>query len=234
MINGKKVVAGISSMTKRKEALVDAVNSLVDQVDLIHLYLQEGHEYTSESEKVVIHRDYGVDMGDAGKFYKAQDEDCYFLSCDDDLIYPPDYAQVVCDGIEKYGGKVIVGFHGVIIKDNATHYYRDRKVFHGLDNVAEDKFVNLIGTCSCGFSTEHVKFGYDDCKVRNIADIWIALYAQETETPIVCLAHKRGWIMHTEKINLKETLFSSFHRSLKYPGNPYINRKWPIFQPKMA
>ena len=230
------IVAGIASMGKRHASLIDTVNSLTPQVDMVHVYCQPDHPAKpsdfAEPERVELIGPgvYGKDMGDAGKFYRAGEyEDAYYLSCDDDLVYPPDYADTVVEAINAYGGRVIVGFHGVLMKKNPKHYYRDRQVFHGLGSLADDQYVHVIGTCSCGFHTKHVPLTFADFKSENIADIWISLWAQEHAVPVVCLKHRKGWIQHTEKIDLKETLFHGFHRDNNYPGNKYIRRNWQVF-----
>lgn len=230
------IIAGIASMAKRHASLIDTVNSLTPQVDMVHVYCEPGHpaqltDFNDPSAVELIGPDeYGEDMGDAGKFYRAGDyPDAFYLSCDDDLIYPEDYAETVTDAITSYGGRVIVGFHGVIMKKNPTHYYRDRTVYHGLGDVEEDKYVHIIGTCSCGFHTKHVPLKYSDFRSKNIADIWISLYAQDNQVPVVCLGHDGGWIVHTCKIDHKETLFHNFHTDKAYPGNQYIGRKWAVY-----
>lgn len=235
------IVAGISSMAKRHAALIDAVDSLTPQVDRVHVYVQPGHRakksnFADRDKVEIITTDhYGEDMGDAGKFFRAGDyEDAYYLSCDDDLVYPSNYAETVVNAIDEYGGRVIVGFHGVLMKKNPTHYYRDREVFHGLGDLEYARFVHVIGTCSAGYRTKYVPFTYKDLKSPNIADIWISLFAQQHKIPVVCLPHHKGWIKHTEKIDLKETLHSGFHRDLNYPGNKYIRRNWQVFELKNA
>jgi len=230
------IVAGIASMAKRHQALIDAVDSLTPQVDRVHVYTQPGHpaklsDFAERDKVELIGPDrYGEDMGDAGKFFRAGAyEDAYYLSCDDDLIYPKDYADRVVGAIDEYGGRVIVGFHGVLMKPNPKHYYRDRQVFHGLNDVNVDRYVHVIGTCSSAFRTKYVPLNYKDFFSPNIADIWISLYAQDHKIPVLCLAHKKGWIKHTEKIDLNETLFAGFHKDKQYPGNKYIKRDWKLY-----
>jgi len=230
------IIAGISSMAKRHESLIDTVNSLTPQVDKVYVYCQPEHKAQvsdfNEPEKVELIQsdEYGEDMGDAGKMYRAGAyADAYYLSCDDDLIYPPDYAERVVGAIDDYGGRVIVGFHGVRMKKNPKHYYRDRTVFHGLGDLHEDTYVHVIGTCSCAFRTKYVAFKFADCESRNIADIWISLFAQKHKIPVIALAHDGGWIVHTSKIDHKETLFHGFHNDRMYPGNQHIKISWEVF-----
>jgi hypothetical protein len=232
------IIAGIASLPERVESLKDTVDSLLPQVDEIHLYLAEGHTYHKHQQalsKNVLWHWPQEDMGDAGKFwpfYAYQGQNAYFFTCDDDLIYPPDYVEKTIAGIEKYDRKAIVGYHGVTLKKQVHHYYRDRKVYHGLETVKEDLAVDVIGTCSMAWHSSTIELRYEDFEVPNIADIWVACWAQEQKVPIVCLAHEKGWIKYNhDKMGKNDTLFDSFHRDKSYPGNAILKRygvnQWP-------
>jgi len=51
-------------------------------------------------------------------------------NCDDDLIYPKDYAKKMVEAIERYNRKAIVSFHGTVVNRlPIATYYQDRGVY---------------------------------------------------------------------------------------------------------
>lgn len=217
--------------------MIDAAMSISMQVDRLNLYLAGYDKVPVEIKRlpnVFVYRsqDYPDTAGDGHKFHKVPKEGYYF-SCDDDLIYPPGYVEYFRAKIDHYGREAIVGLHGVLIKPGATHYYRDRTLYHGLQDLNTDIQVHVIGTCSCAFHTSAIDIGLHSFRSPNIADIWLAEEAQKQDVPIMCIAHRKGWVTHTTKIDMGQTLHSAFHKSLEYPGNPIIQaRKWRLPQLK--
>ena len=86
----KNKIIGIASLPERVECLRDTVNSLLPQVDKIIVGLNNYTKVPNFLNHPKIEA-YLLDnsLGDAAKFYKVGDyKDSYYLSCDDDLIYP--------------------------------------------------------------------------------------------------------------------------------------------------
>ena len=206
------VVAGVASLLERKDALKDTVESILPQVDKLIVY-QNGYK---EKFDFLNHRkieifsslDTNIDMGDAGKFYRVDHyQNCYYFSIDDDLIYSSDYISVMIDALKKYENRIIVTCHGRIFKPNPKSYYKDNlSVYRCLDDVASEDFIHFGGTGVMAFHTGTVKINFGYFKAPNMADIWLGLYARENNIPIKIIPHKAGWIKHSNKINLNQTV----------------------------
>ena len=227
---------GIASAAERIESLRETVNSLIKQTTLpskISLYCQYGHPARQEDfpgvEIIHYKKEHGPYLGDAHKMWWASQTDGYYLVCDDDLIYPPDYIERMIAGVEQYGRNAIVGLHGVIMKPYPRKYYRDRIVLHGLHELKQDTPVHLVATCSAAWHTSKVKFSFDDCKKASMCDIWLGLYAQKNKIPCVALNRPADWVRHTDKIDLKETIFAKNSRLPKYVGDNYIFQVWNLY-----
>lgn len=232
------IQVGIASMAKRAEALTDTLNSLLNQstpVTRITVYLQEGHPIDTNiwpgHVQFIRHDPKRKYLGDAHKFVSAGQDSGIFFACDDDLIYPHDYIEKQIDALKRYDNKAIIGLHGVIIKPNARHYYADRIVYHGLKYRKKDIVVHLVATCSCAWDMSVVKFGFNDCTESGMADIWLGLYAQRHNVPSVAVAYPPDWVVHTDKINLKDTIFTQESSNPMYVGNKYIVISWKLFDP---
>jgi glycosyltransferase involved in cell wall biosynthesis len=208
-----KIICGIATVKGREESLKDTVESIIEQVDKLIVY-QNGYKnifdfLRNDKIEVISSLDTGIDMGDAGKFYKVNEfKNCYYLSIDDDLIYPNDYVEAVVKKLKKYNNKIILSFHGRILDKNLNTYYNGHlEVFRCLDEVKYDKFIHFGGTGVMGFHTSVVNISFDYFEYPNMADIWIGLFARENNIPILCSSHNEKWIIHTKKINLNETIF---------------------------
>ena len=132
----------------------------------------------------------------------------YFLTCDDDLIYPPDYVERMIEGIERYNREAVVSFHGKRVDKIGTPWYR----FSGLrarclGEVSGDMRIHVPGTGCMGWHSSTVRFIQEDFPEPNMADIWAAKKLQEAGVPCYVLAHDEGWIRHTKHIPMDDTLW---------------------------
>jgi hypothetical protein len=211
--NQPVIVCGIATIYDRRDSLRETIESIIDQVDKLIVY-QNGYKEFFEFLKndkieLISSIDTGIDMGDAGKFYCIDKyKDCYYLSIDDDLIYPKNYVNTLISKLMEYNDEIIVTFHGRILKTDAKSYYKDHyKSFRCLDNVENDEFVHFGGTGVMGFHTNIVKMKFEQFKYPNMADIWFGLFASYNKIPILCTSHKKNWIKHSSLINEKETIY---------------------------
>ncbi|ULB45240.1 tetratricopeptide repeat protein [Limnospira fusiformis KN01] len=218
-----KIVCGLATIQERKEALKDTVESIIDKVDKLIVY-QNGYKekfdfLQNDKIEVISSLETGIDMGDAGKFYSIKNyPNCYYLSIDDDLIYPSDYVDTLISTLKKYDNKIIATFHGRTLKLNAKSYYEDiLSAYRCLKDVNSEEFVHFGGTGVMAFHTNTVQISFEHFKHPNMADIWMGLYARENNIPILVVPHKSKWILHSDKFDLERTIFR------KYKNKDYIH-----------
>lgn len=188
------VVASLASIPERTESLERTVASLLPQVDLLRVYLNGYEEVPDflDDPKVEVAR--CGDLGDGGKFYWLEDgPDGYRLTCDDDLEYPADYAASMVAAVEEYGRRALVGLHGRRLAENGVQ----EDGFYCLEDVARDEFVNVLGTGVLAYHTSTLPAGAPPT-LRNMADQWLAAWAQANEIPCVVRAHRGDWLKHTD------------------------------------
>lgn len=189
------ILAGIASIPGRIVQLTRTIESLLPQVDKIHLSLNKYYIIPEiiQHPKVEAVLTQG---SDEQKFRKLEGE--IFLSCDDDLIYPTNYVEVIKQALNEYD---IVTFHGrnFFSKYPILSYYRDKSSrYRCLDKVATDIPVQFGGTGCMAFKPEKIKISLDDFPSKYMADIHFAKLAKEQGKQIVCLAHEAGWIGYQE------------------------------------
>lgn len=214
------VRVGIASMPGREAGLEAVLRSLAPQADEIMVYL---NGMTAIPENIPYFRNVkfftGPDYGDRAKFLFLNGFTGYYLTCDDDIDYPPYYVAHVIDGIERYGRGVIVGWHGTLFNDDFTDYYdkTSRTTYTYFNSLAVDTPVHLLGTGAVGLHTSTMPIEFEDFRAPNTADIWLALRAQTLSVPMVALAHGRRWATPLDRDA------PSIFNAASGPGGPVMN-----------
>lgn len=191
------IVAGIATIPTRIEQVKKTIESLLPQVDSIHLCCNGNSTeppcfYTPH----LSHPKIGIFVGggsDEQKFREITGD--IYLSCDDDLIYPPNYVEVIKQKLERYD---IVTFHG----RNFNHfpinsYYKSAgSKYRCLDKVATDVSVQVGGTGCMAFNPDKFSISLKDFPSKYMADVHLAVKALKENKRIMCIAHEAGWIKY--------------------------------------
>lgn len=210
-IKNIKIVVGIATMKGREKQLEQAIKSLERQVDEIVIYDNSNLK----------------DRADNGKFFplRLYKEPIYFLSCDDDLIYPPDYAISMIDAIERH--KCIVAHHGRILKGKDLSYYIGHETvrFNSYNNSIKE--LDVVGTGVCGFDTEYFNpVDLCDHKELRMSDIIFSLEAKKQGKKMLSLPHNTNWIKQCDLkggYSICATEIKNEERQIKY-----ANKIWQL------
>lgn len=177
------------------------LESVADQVDHLHVYLSGHVGYLKGLQNIVQHKVDGDPHGDAGKFFGLGDayvRKGYYLSFDDDLLYPPDYVETMIAGIERYNRELVCSFHGRSFGNlPIQNYYRGATRRHYcLRSVVRDEHVDVPGTGCMGFYTSALELSMEDFPSKNMADVHMAVALRLQGVTAACLKHAAGWIKH--------------------------------------
>ena len=179
-----KIVVGIATTGTRQRQLKHTLESLNDQTlkpDHIHVYDNSKEE---------------VDYTDNGKFYFLQfyDEPIYYLSCDDDILYPEDYVEKIVSQVDYRG--CIVTYHGRILKGQGRNYYREHSACSCTKSFVQTHKLDVAGTGVTAFRTDYfnpvdIYKAEDKC----MSDLVFSLEATKQGKEIIHLGHKGNWII---------------------------------------
>lgn len=200
------VFVGIAAIPSRIDSLKLTINSLIDQVHKIGVYLNGWDNIPkyliNEKIEIVKSQDNG-DYGDAGKFYWVNKFKGYYFTCDDDIIYPRNYISRTIEKIEYYDRKAVIAFHGSIILDGFKDYYssKSRRVLSFNFNRPKDEPVHIVGTGTIGFHTSTIIVKFEDFETPNMADIYFARLGQNQNVPFLVQKHKKGEMYSIESEN---------------------------------
>lgn len=174
-----KIVAAIATTGNRQEQLKKAVKSLTTQVDEVYIYDNSKNK----------------DLTDNAKFQPLINlkEDCYYFTCDDDLIYPSDYVRLMIKGIEEY--KTIVTAHGRVLKQGRNKYYKaDHEEYSFQHQIQLPVLLDVAGTGCTAFRTDYFKPLIHESEYKCMSDLVFSLEAIKQGKQITLIPHKRDWI----------------------------------------
>jgi hypothetical protein len=206
MISEKKIV-NIASYN-RLDSLLKTIDSVIDQCDELNVILNFEVEEIPEvffNQKIkLVFSDNS--FGDAMKFYFLTESDGYFLTIDDDLIYPPNYVNFMINKCKQFNDKNVITLHGRSFKKIPTKsYYSDATERYSFSqNVKENTAVQFGGTGVMCFHTSLFKLPIEYFKFPNMADVWVGKYCIENNIQIICSEHEKEFVKY---IPQKTTIF---------------------------
>jgi hypothetical protein len=190
----------------RADVLELAVASIAPQVDFLQIYLNDYKTIPSFLRKyepkckAILGRLALGDIGPFGKFYHHQEPRCdYILTVDDDFIYPPDYVEKSTQAVQRYGGKALISFHGIIMPERAISMEpRDAPRVMGTHNIPQDVPVNWLGTGMMSYDASRLCISNEILGQDRLVDPCLAIWAQQNRVPMVVAAHAGDWVTPLE------------------------------------
>ena len=165
------------------------LESLRPQVDELAVYC---NSFSSAPKSAAladrVHCDPDNTAGASGKFFLTRSWDGIYLACDDDLCYPPDYVQVMCDAVRQWDGRALVTCHGRVL--HVGCFQAARSSYRAFDNCHE-RWLNYPGSCALAFDT---RLEVPNVFPKNNEESALAVWAQQHGVPIWLLPHEAGWL----------------------------------------
>ena len=134
------------------------------------------------------------DLTDNGKFFFLEEgSEEYYFTADDDISYPPTYAQDMIREIKKHN--CIVTHHGRKLKGLNRNYYRGgHTTFACLHEIKTGRFIDVCGTGVTAFDTR--RFNPVDLwgsEFQKMSDIIFSLEASIKGVPIRLIPHSKDY-----------------------------------------
>jgi len=190
-----EIVVAIATMPGREKFLAKTIKSLAGQCDQLRIYDNGVRD---------------VDLTDNGKFYflKEYTEPVYYLTCDDDIIYPPNYVKDMVKAIDRTEG--IVTHHGRILTRKNVSYYRGRhKTFRCNGWVNREKQIHVGGSGVMGWRTDQ----FNPVEIyasenKRMSDLVVALKAAQSGVKITVLEHPVNYVI-VQPVPNEQTIFGA-------------------------
>jgi FkbM family methyltransferase len=209
------VTVSMASIPSRRAGLSRVVAALLDQVDQLNVYLNHYDDVPTflRHPRIRVERsqDHG-DLRDNGKFFFLADaRPGYYLTVDDDIVYPPDYVDHLLAKLRQYADRAIVGLHGTILPAKVERFFapNGRTVLSFKHELVEDRQVHLLGTGTTAWHTRAIPLAFGDFASTGMADLWLGAAAQRHRVPMFSVARPNGWLRPIEDLDSK-SLFDEF------------------------
>jgi hypothetical protein len=196
------IIANVASYN-RIDSLVKSLESIIDQCDIINVSL---NSHDGDIPEILYHDKVNLilsdnSLGDAMKFYALDKSDGYYLTIDDDLIYPPNYVEYIITKCKEYGNTKVITLHGRNFNVfPIKSYYANASERHSCFNhVGKNVPVQFGGTGVMCFHTNLIKLPISYFKYPNMADVWVGKYCYENNIEILCLRHESGYIKYIQQ-----------------------------------
>lgn len=193
----QRVVGAIASFPPREKSLKTTISCILPQIDELRVYLNNYSRTPGflKHEKIKVFRseDANGDLRDNGKFYNLSDDDAYFFTFDDDIIYPNNYVSTMVHYIEVLNRSSVVGVHGVIFPSCRLSRLKERKVFH-FSSSQQGCFVDLLGTGTTAWHSSLFKPSLEDFKETGSCDLWFSLKVNLLKIPMFSVPREENWI----------------------------------------
>jgi hypothetical protein len=188
----------------RLQALRRAVDSIINQVDVVRIYWNEyKHQPQWFATHPKIKNVFGApNISDLGKFHFLTPNELYFC-CDDDIRYPADYVAKTPTNVpvSTYHGRVLNPF------GNPKSYYRGGHwCYSFLDQCTEPVQLHVPGTGVMCINTS-LYLPTIPTEPHGMADLVFALTAARDEVPIYLNPHPGQWL---KNIYTPESITSKF------------------------
>jgi len=218
-LDARSIVVGIASIIERESGLIRTLNALSPQCTHIFVYLNSHNGVPAWATKysnvtiVLANGSTRPDLGPAGKFYAlSRLPPVYYLTADDDIIYPVDYVGRMVEAIDRYSRKAVVSYHGLDIRlENGKWVFR--RPFHFRRPLEQDRRVNVPGTGVAGLYSENVQVKMHDLSLKGTGvDPQLALYLKKEGIAAYCLAHSDGWLLDNTTMSSISAMYLNKHK----------------------
>lgn len=177
LCDDEQVRASVASTADRLQFLGRVVKSLSPQVDDLIVYIAEANAIPKGLPKLHnVTYLVGPDLGESAKYHSSEGFRGYFLSCRDNVDYPPYYVSALINGIERYGRKAIVGWHDASLPRSSGQPNTPEQN-EGVSRAVEDATTHILSSGLFAFHTSvftDVQLQFSDPK---ISDTWISIQA---------------------------------------------------------
>ena len=206
-------IGQLATYPGRLENLPVMLESVAPQFDEVYVVLNQFTKRQQLALPKLANVHYEIpknDLKDTGKFWRKPREGEYVFLMDDDLTFPPDYAETMIAFHKRMpSSRVVVGLHGVIYSDLFEGAPASRFVAKFDKALDKPILVNQLGT-GCLMLPSELMPAFDFMQTsQRFVDVRFARYCHENDIGMVCVPRRAGWIVDQEP---EESIFETYTR----------------------
>jgi hypothetical protein len=205
-------IGGIATMPSRMHSFAAVVESILPQLDRLYVFFDKYDEipgaFANRPKIVALSPSQFGDYRTCGKFLGIElyGAPCLYFCFDDDIVYPPNYVDVLTLALRRHHLRAIVGFQASIYAPPHLSYRRDRMILHFGRANAFDHSVDELGTGTIGLCTANLRFHPRDWPYWDMADLMLAIEAVKQEVPKIAIRRPDSFLRPLEE-NQEDSLY---------------------------
>jgi hypothetical protein len=199
-------IFSLATLFERRNNLNLILPIILNQADILYVNLVNYDEIPNilKNEKIIINR--FDNAGAEVKFtnYNDINDDDYFFTIDDDIIYPEDYSDKLIENMLIYDNNAVCCVHGSNIdlrKKEEIHSTRGvfgRKSYHFTSELKENKLVMIPGTGTSCFFKKTFNLELSSLKIKNMVDPYIGCLLFEQKILTYSIMRNSLWLKAIE------------------------------------
>ena len=190
-------------MPSRAASLMQALPSILSQVDRLYIYLDKHSTVPAAlaaDDRIVplLPKPGEPSFRAAGKFLgiPAHGAPCLFFGFDDDIIYPPDYVDHMTAALHRHQFTPVVGIHGAVFHMPPGPYVtKNRQVLHFQKPVRLDVHVDQLGTGTMAFHSGCLDLDIRQWTHHHCADLMMMIECIGQGIPRFAVRRGRGYLV---------------------------------------
>jgi len=185
------------------------LKSILNQFDEVRICLSRIDEFHDDElpeifshPKIQISVINGKGQADLHKFKWIPDnEDEYYFTLDDDILYPDDYVNRTLAKMQEHRGCIIT-YHGRQLVGKDLPYYTGHKSHTFAQGQYQDIRIDVAGTGVCAFDTRYFRpIGLHQDNFVMMSDLGMSLYAAREGVKIMSCTKEYSWIRTIDVID---------------------------------
>ena len=204
-------IGGMATMPSRAHTIGTVLASILPQLDRLFVFFDKyedaPHAFTSHPKVVPLTPPRFGDLAGSGKFLGIQlhHDPCLYFCFDDDILYPPDYVEVLTHALYRHRLQAAVGFHAALITPPYRSYTHDRTILHFSDACIVDSYADMLGTGTMAFHTGTFRFDPKSWVVKNMCDLMVAIEAAKQSVPRISIRRPTNYLLPLEQTQSDST-----------------------------
>jgi hypothetical protein len=143
--------------TDTMEGINATLDSLVYQVDLVNIYLNNlSREQLHEIDILLHNTKYRIKQGREGRlgsWYMSMDVMGYQMMVEAGIVYDDNYVGLILSKLQQYGNKVIVGLNGIQLQSDYQDWTKSKRTVSNIMIANQDIKCHILGVNTMGFLT---------------------------------------------------------------------------------
>jgi hypothetical protein len=199
-------IGGMATMPSRAHTIGTVLASILPQLDRLFIFFDKYGEvpepFASHPKIVALTPARYGELAGAGKFLGIQlhADPCLYFGFDDDILYPPDYVEVLIRALYRHRLQAAVGFHAALMKPPYRSYVHDRTILHFNEPCVVDSHADMLGTGTMAFHTGTFRFDPKSWSVTNMCDLMVAIEAAKQSVPRISIRRPAEYLLALEQV----------------------------------